>query len=137
MSEVGIWHSMFRITLSNCTNIKKKFLKKVHYRGRCSLILKMCTDLRKKCKATTILRPHPCHHHHFGTKNMMNTPWKSQFESFIGFIRYLVFCEKKYLQKVKIRPLFVGIHQFPRKGRLILTFQKYLFTQNAKYVSNL
>ena len=44
----------------------KKILEKVDYRGRYSSVFKMGTALGKRGVATSILKPHPCHPHHFG-----------------------------------------------------------------------
>ena len=56
------------------TNIQKIFLEKVDYRGCYSSIFKMGTALGNKGVATSILRPHPCHHHHFGTETWWSHP---------------------------------------------------------------
>ena len=72
--EVGKWHTPFWIALSNCTNIQKKFLEKVDYRGRYSSVFKMGTALGKRGVATSILEPHPCHPHHFETETWWSHP---------------------------------------------------------------
>ena len=45
-----------------------KILEKVDYRGCYSSVFKMGTALRKWGVATSILKPHPCHPHYFGTE---------------------------------------------------------------------
>ena len=72
--EVRKWNSPFYIALSNCKNIQKHFFEKVDYRGRYSLIFKMGTALGKRGVATSILRPHPYHHHHFGAETWWSLP---------------------------------------------------------------
>ena len=85
--EIGKWNSPFWIALSNCKNIQKNFFEKVDYRGRYSSIFKMGTALGKRGVATSILKPHPCHPHHFGAETWWSHP--TQWEFSLIFVQKL------------------------------------------------
>ena len=72
---MGALEALLGITIAFAQNRTTKkdighivFFEKVDYRGRYSSIFKMGTALGKRGVATSILRPHSCHHYHFGAE---------------------------------------------------------------------
>ena len=133
--EIGKWNSPFWIALSNCRNIQKKFFEKVDYRGRYSSIFEMGTALGKRDVATSILKPHPCHPHYFGTKTWWSHP---ENLSLIALLVPKIFSvlRKKTLLKCQISASFRKKLEKNTKGGWNLDFQNCLFPQNAKYLWN-